>query len=236
MSESVWFSQLIERVISQSDLRNRFYRRDLHSSLPFSKPFITIAREPGSGGAPIGQEVAKRLGFEFYDQKLIEEIAKSARRRKETIAKVDEKARTGIQDFIQGVLNPSYVSDVTFLKHLIKVTVTLAYHGDTVILGRGANFLTPRDKGLHVRITAPLSFRLEKAVQYEGHSELEAKEVIRKVSKDRRDFVRQYFDEDIRRAENYDLTINSECFDVNDCVEIILRAFQRKFPRAKRML
>ena len=33
---------------------------------------ICIGRESGSGGKVIGQEVAKRLGIEFYDSNLLE--------------------------------------------------------------------------------------------------------------------------------------------------------------------
>lgn len=40
-----------------------------------SKIIITISREFGSGGHAIGQEVANRLGIEYYDQKIIDEAA-----------------------------------------------------------------------------------------------------------------------------------------------------------------
>lgn len=231
MSESVWLSKLIDKTLKRSDLRVRLSRLALTRSLPFSKPFITIAREPGSGGDPIGKAVAKRLGFEFYDSKLVDEIAKSSKLRRETIKKVDEKGRTAVQDFIQGILNPNYISDVAFVRHLTNVIVTLAYRGNAVILGRGANFLTPRDKGLHVRITAPHSIRVQRAVQFEQLTATKAKEVIRDVESDRREFVKQYLSEDIRKAEHYDLTINTAYFSIEDSVELILKAFERKFKR-----
>lgn len=233
MSESVWFSNLIDKVLKRSDMRTRVSRFQFTQSLPFSKPFITIAREPGSGGGPIGMELSKRLGFQFYDQQLIEEIAKSSKLRKEVIRKLDEKGRTAVQDFIQGMLNPNYVSDVTFVRYMTNVVVSLAYHGNTVILGRGANFVTPRDKGLHVRITAPRSVRMQRAIQYEHVSASKAREIIRDVEKDRRNFVRQYFNEDISKAEHYDLTVNTACLDLDRSVEIILSAFRAKFPKDK---
>ena len=40
------------------------------------KKIITISREFGSGGRTIGREVAKRLGYGFYDRELVEEVAK----------------------------------------------------------------------------------------------------------------------------------------------------------------
>lgn len=228
MSDPLWLSRLLEKVLGAADLRAKAARTHVLSQVPFSRPFITIAREPGSGGAPIGQEVARRLGFEFYDQKLIDEITKSSKLRKDIVAKIDEKGRTVVQDFIQGILNPNYVSDVTFVRHMTHVIVTLAYQGRSVILGRGANFLTPRENGLHVRIVAPLSIRIDRAVRYEGVSVAEAKEIVREVGKDRRDFVKQYFGEDIRRPEHYDLTLNTEFYSVAEAADLIIDAFHKK--------
>jgi len=45
------------------------------------RPFITVSREAGSGGRPVAQAVAKKLGFKFYDRKIIELTAKKAKRR-----------------------------------------------------------------------------------------------------------------------------------------------------------
>lgn len=233
MSESVWLSNLIEKTLKNSNLRARLSRVAFTDTIPFAKPFITIAREPGSGGAPIGTALAARLGFDYYDQQIIDEISKSTKLRKDIVQKLDEKGRTAVQDFIQGMLNPNYVSDVKFVRTMTTVLVSLAYGGNAVILGRGANFVTPRDKGLHVRITAPRSIRVQRAIEYEGVSATKAREIIRDVESDRRNFVRQYFSEDIRKSEHYDLVINSAFFSVDDCVDIILHAFSKKFPQAK---
>lgn len=42
------------------------------------KKVITISREFGSGGRTIGREVAKRLGYSFYDKEPIKKIAKES--------------------------------------------------------------------------------------------------------------------------------------------------------------
>ena len=39
------------------------------------KKIITISREFGSGGRFIGEEIAKKLGYEFYDKTIIGKIA-----------------------------------------------------------------------------------------------------------------------------------------------------------------
>lgn len=198
----------------------------------FSHPFITIAREPGSGGKPIGQEVAKRLKFQFFDQELIEEIAKSTHLRKSIVGKIDEKGRTALQDMMQSMINPDYVSDLTYLTQLCKVILSIAYKGNAVILGRGANFITPYAKGLHVRVTAPYEVRLQHAVNFEGVTLQKAKTILQSVSHDRSQFVKQYFNKDITDVNYYDLTINTTFYRPHEAAEIVLTAFRKKFPHA----
>ena len=144
----------------------------------FAKPFITIAREPGSGGKIVGQEIAKRLGFTFYDHELIEEIAKSTKLRKSVLDQVDEKGRTALQDLIQGLVNPDYISDITYFTALCRVILSIAYRGNAVILGRGANFITPFAQGLHVYVTAPKPVLIQRAIDFEGHAPQKAKESV----------------------------------------------------------
>ncbi|HKY74232.1 MAG TPA: cytidylate kinase-like family protein [Patescibacteria group bacterium] len=230
------YASLVDKVMTALHLREateRSYANEpLVAAERFSKPFITIARDPGSGGKLVGQEVAKRLGFAFYDHELIEEIAKSTKLRKSVLDQVDEKGRTALQDLIQGLINPNYVSDVTYFTALCKVILSLAYRGNVVILGRGANFITPFAQGLHVRIAAPMQVCIQRAMDFEGHPYAVAKEIVQKNEADRREFVRQYFGKDIRRSDCYDLTINTVFFRPHEVAEIVIRAFEQKFHKS----
>jgi cytidylate kinase len=230
--DNPFVERLLEKVFRRRALQEEISEAT-HPALSFPIPFITIARDPGSGGNPIGREVAKRLGFRFYDQELLEEIAKKNKMRKEILQELDEQSRSAIQDLIHGLFNPEYVSDITFVRQLSKVVLTLAYKGNSVILGRGACFITPKDKGLHVRITAPMPTRIERAIQYEGHSLGKAKEVIAKYEKGRRDFVKQYFGKDVRHADYYDLVINTENLSAKDSADLVIEAFYKKFPKSR---
>lgn len=224
------YEELIEKIFSRLKFTNVKPTLDFpFSKAGFRKPFITIAREPGSGGHPIGRMVAERLDFEFLDDELLEDIAKSTKKRKEVLKHIDEKGRSAIDDLLQGMLNPDYVSDIRFVSELVKVILTRAYQGNVVILGRGANFITPFAQGLHVRITAPYSVRVRRAIDYEGHTPERAREVIKKISKNRKDFVKQYLRKDIEDSNAYDLSINTTYYSPAQSTEMIVRAFRDKF-------
>ncbi len=225
---------LINKVITSLSLKDKISFQSLGIEDSFRTPFITIAREPGSGGKPIAQAVAKSLGFVFIDEQIIRDIAKSTKRRKEIIASIDEKCRTRIEDIIHAALNVDYMDDVKYIKELTRVLLYYAHKGKVVILGRGANFVTPFAKGLHVNITAPYNVRVQRAMDYEGLSKDQAKKVVKDIEQERQDFVKKYLSKDIKKSNAYDLTINTEYYEVNEARDIVLEAFYKKFPRTVR--
>ncbi len=223
------YHQLINRALSFSNLRE--YLRDKFSFTEesFRRPFITVAREPGSGGAPIAMAVAEKLGFEFVDDQIVEEISRSTKRRKAIIREIDEKSRSRIEDLVHSMVNLEYVDEETYIAELVRSILLYAHRGHCVILGRGANFITPSAKGLHVSITAPHAVRVQRAMQYEGFTEEQAKEVIGKTEDERAAFVKQYFRRDITNRNVFDLTLNTSFFTVPKARDVIIEAFKQKF-------
>ncbi len=226
---------LINKVIQTLKIKDSLFSQGLvpHDE-SFQKPFITISREPGSGGAPIAKAVAAKLGFTYVDEQIVDEIASSTKQRKAIIKAIDEKSRSRIEDIVHGILNTEYVNDLTYITELVKVILAHALQGQVVIVGRGANFITPFAKGLHVNITAPYAVRVKRAMDFEGLNEAEAKQVLAKVEAERKEFVKQYFKHDINKNNAYDLTLNTTYFQVNESRDIIIEAFYRKFSRSVR--
>jgi cytidylate kinase len=227
---NISYYPFIDKALSLFNLRERMMNADAKNSSSFVTPFITIAREPGSGGAPIAKAVAQKIGFEFIDEQIIDDIAKSTKKRREIIKQIDEKSRTGIEDIIHSALNTEYVDDLKYVRELFKVILAYAHQGKTVILGRGANFITPFAKGLHVNITAPHKIRVQRAIDFEGHSESKAKAVIAKTERERKDFVKQYLKKDINDVGAYDLVINTSYFRMAEASDLVIEALYRKFP------
>lgn len=202
----------------------------------FTKPFITIAREPGSGGAPIAKAVADKLGFACLDDNLLDEMAGNSKQRKTLFKNLDEKTRSAIEDIVDGALNPEHVDDIKFVSEMSKVILSYAFKGKVVIVGRGANFITPFAKGLHINITAPYSVRVQRAMDYEGYSKEKAEEVLATIEKERKAFVKQYIKKDPTKINAYDLTINTTYFSLEQTRDLIVNAFYLKFPRTMKVV
>lgn len=224
-------NKILKRLQLQDSMLSSFLSQNESS---FKKPFITIAREPGSGGAPIAKDVAERLGYEFIDEEIVEEISKSTKKRKMAISAMDEKSRTRIEDMVRSLVSSDYVSDIRYAKAMARVILAYAAKGNCVILGRGGNFITPFAKGLHVYVTAPYNLRVKRAMDFEGHSEKKAKKVIADVEKERQSFVKQYLDHDLNKKNSYDLVLNTSYYQVDEAAKVILEAYYQKFSRSVR--
>jgi len=190
-------------------------------------PVITVAMLPGSGGSRVAQLVAKRLGFDWYHQDVVEEIAKSAKIRSAVVNTLEKERRTGVKDFISSLIEDQYIHPDTYLKHLLPVVNTIAKHGRAVIVGRGANFILPPNDIFAVRVIAPLEVRIKNvAMAYRVPSEEAKKRIIHRESR-RKAFVRQSFHADISDPNNYDMTINTGKVSIEAAAEAVIGAVLR---------
>ncbi len=189
---------------------------------------ITVSREAGSGGKLIAQKAASRLGVNFYDEELIDLIARKTARRKELIRKLDEKDRFALEDFIKRLLDPEYLSENSFIKNLCWVIGSIAGSRSCVILGRGANFIIPFPAGLHVRIVAPYLTRVGYTQKYEHRTRQDAEKRVKKYDYERKEYIKQYFGKDPSNTNYYDLVLNTERVSIDEAVETIIRAAKLK--------
>jgi cytidylate kinase len=187
-------------------------------------PVITISSEPGSGGTIVGQEVAKRLDFDYFNREIVEGIAKSAEIRSTVIDSIEKERLSGIEDFIASLIKENYLYPGIYLEHLLKVVGTIGEHGRAVIVGRGANFILPPEERFSVRVIAPFEVRVQNVANWHKVPVEKARQrVIQRESK-RRAFVRQSFNAKITDPHNYDLTINTGAIKIESAVEVVIGA------------
>lgn len=197
----------------------------------FGKPFITVSREAGSGGRPLAKHLAKKLNYDFYDEKLVDLISKKLGKKRRLITSLDEKQRNRVADMVKSMVDENFVTRDKYIKALCEVVLGLAQKGGCVILGRGANFITSFEDGLHLRVIAPYLKRVEYSAKYEGYSELEARQRIKRFDKERKEFVRRYFGKNPSNTNYYDLVLNTDHLTIKQATSIALKALKRKFPK-----
>jgi len=222
--------KLAEKVLNTASLKKKYIAKPVQTDW---QPDITISRQPGTGGAIVAKKVAEKLGWVFYDKKLITKIAQEIGISESLLKKIDGKPRKALHDFMHSLLNPNYISDIKYIKTLRRIITRIGKNGDVVIVGRGACCIIPHNKALHVRITLPEADRINNMIKYRHLSRIEAVEFLNKITKRRKRFLKQYFGKDIDDPSQYDTIINLKDISINKATNLVIDAFKNKFPRKK---
>ena len=164
--------------------------------------------------AEIGKALAKKLGYEFYDEEIIQMTAGSTGYEPQFIREQEEGMTNSL---FYDLIHQMYVySDTQNAPHDAifesegKVIRELASRGNCVIVGRCADyFLRSRPNTWKFFIHAPESYRMKHVMETEHLSREDAMQKIRRVNRRRSDNYRYYTHRIWGRAEYYNLTVDA---------------------------
>jgi cytidylate kinase len=198
---------------------------------------ITIDREFGSGGAVIAEQVAARLGWKLWDQRLTDEIAFRMDCERRLVAEREETRDPAYYRLFKAFLRGSFegtlstqrskLVDADCIREVVqKLLPEIAEAGNCVIVGRGgAYYLGDRPDALHVFIYALFHDKVQR-IQAMGKTEKEAIALAEQVDADRAEFIQQYFHVNWPERQRFHLMINAsmgEQLAVDTIVDAVAR-------------
>ena len=180
---------------------------------------ITIEREYGCGGGAIAAQLAQQLGWNLWDHRLTEEIARMANVDTSAVMRCDERMDSRFyrlaKTFWRGSYeSSSHLSNLTFdtdcmMSMMEQITERIAQEGNCIVVGRGAPyFLREQPDAFHVFLYAPRAEKIRRLVQ-DGSTESEAEKLVDSVDRERIAFVKHYFDADWPTRSLYHVMINT---------------------------
>lgn len=190
--------------------------------------FISISREAGACGGEIARDVGRQLGWEVLDKNLLDRVADRFQVSRVMLELVDETQSSWVYDVLGTWMDRKIIPHEKYVAHLAQIVLAAVRHGNVVLVGRGAQFLLPRERGLAVRIVAPLRYRIRQIVERESLQEPAARRFIAEIDAGRRQFVGRFFHHDIDDPHLYDLVVNVEGIGPAGAVEQIIAAACRK--------
>lgn len=204
-------------------------QRDAPSSRRRAAPrtIVTVSREAASGGTNLGRALAERLGYSFWDQELVHEIARQAKLPEQLVSALDEHGRTAIEDFVAGLFDARATHD-DYVEQLHRVVLALVERGGAVVVGRGAQFIVPPERALRVRVVAPFAQRVAAVAESEGLTQVRAEARVREVEEMRRSFTRKTFGVDVTDPTHYDVVVNLGAMTVERAVDVLAAAYTAK--------
>lgn len=191
---------------------------------------ITISREYGSGGRAIGQKVAEKLGWDFYDKELIARAAEETGFAESFIKKYGEQR--SMSNFLSLPFSGMTFNGMSAEDYLWsiqrKIIRELADEAPCVIVGRCSDYiLKDRRDALHVFVHGNDLDKIKRIQNvYHDPTENPVKRLA-EVDRSRSRNYRYYTDREWGVSSNYSLCLNSSVFGVDGCADLIVELTER---------
>lgn len=209
-------------------------------------PVITISRQFGAAGVPIGRALADRFEAEFLDRKIVALVAARSGIPEDEAEGYDERLPTLWQRIAAALAAGSpepavpplpydHITSAATHERLAAITRAVieeaAERGNAIILGRGAAFILGRRPNvlnvqLHASIEARISYlmtRVEEIPPETRPDERSLEELCRRIDHARGQYIRRLFRADWAQAAHYDLALDSGRLGVGRSVDLIER-------------
>lgn len=194
---------------------------------------IALSREAGTDAPQIAQLIGERLGWPVYDRELLQHIAEEMGVRTRLLDSVDERRKNWVQECLEALGSGKVISEGGYVRHLVETLLSLAAHGECVIVGRGAAQILSPETTLRIRLVGSPAERAESIRQRLGISREEATRWVEKTDRERDRFVKDHFNKDPVNPAFYDLVINAPRFTPADCANFVLEALERRKSRVR---
>jgi cytidylate kinase len=194
---------------------------------------VAVSREAGTYGAAIAREVGNRLGWPVYDRELLQRIAEDMGIRQTLLESVDERNVGWLRECFSKLFSVPNVNESVYFRRLVETLLSLATHGNCVVVGRGATAALPLATTLRVRVVAPREHRIEAIRREHSISHEEATRRLETTDRERNTFVKSHFEIDPSDAANYDLVVNAARFSTTECADLVIAAVERLRKQAR---
>ena len=176
---------------------------------------ITIARQYGSGGRTIGEELAKKLGISYYDKDIIRMASEESGIHEQLFGRADENVSTKQR------------SDENLFNYQAKVIRQLAEKESCVIIGRCANMiLKDYSNVLRVFVYGDWDFRIREASKKLSGTTKDIEKFMQKDDKRKEDFCKRFMGVDWADMTKYNLCLDNGTLGYEKCVEEIESALE----------
>lgn len=200
-------------------------------------PLITISREVGCSGIAIAKGLAQRLNlrcpgknWKVLSKEIFAASALELDLDPERVSKIFKQVdRTAFDEMINAFHEKKYKSDRKVRKTVVEVIRAFAEEGYCIIVGRASNIIAADIKNaLHVRVVAPMEFRIQSIMEKDKVNRHDAITFIEKVEKERYAYRHAVMGKGPDAPELFDITFNSETFSREIMLDMIMLAIDEK--------
>jgi cytidylate kinase len=230
----------VRKIFDYFDIR---YRAEmLGRPIDQTGPVITISRLTGCDGREVAAALAAQLNLRYntnkwrwIDKDIIYHAAHELKTDTNRVeAYYQGKALSDMSEMIMA-FSGSFVTDSSVKKAIKEVVLSIAREGNVVIIGRGGVAIT-RDmmNALHIRLVAPLYWRVENVMKKKGMIIEKAEEYVIETDEKRHKMILDFLDRKPQTIDFlFDSTLNRSSFTIDQLSALILNMYEAKLGKMR---
>ena len=177
---------------------------------------ITIGREFGSGGRELGRRLSERLGFAYYDQEIISEIARRTELSEQYVQSIVEHQPVisfpiHIGTSFYPAPTPVFDQSMSVYQEQARIIEEMAQKSDCIIVGRCGDYILKEYEPFRMFVYADMDSKMERCRKKAPEGE---KMTDRELNK--------WGDK-----LNFDLCINTSRTVIKELVPAVARLFEK---------
>jgi len=203
-------------------------------------PYISISRDFGCMANNIARQLSKELTkrnkaaginreWKWINKTILEESAKALDLSPSKIEYVFHSKKKTVMDEIIGAMSQRYYkSDKKIRNTIIEVIRNIAKTGYVIIVGRGGvAFANDNPASLHIKLTAPIEWRVDRISNSYKKTKSEALNYILEIDKERKFLIDSFmgFDTDL---SIFDVVYNRKTLKENKIIASIINLLEMK--------
>jgi cytidylate kinase len=230
----------VKKIFDYFDTR---YRAEmLGRPIDQTGPVITISRLTGCDGREVAAALVAQLNLKYNTNKwrwIDKDIIYHAAHELKTDTNRIETFYQGqtLSDMSEMIMafSGSFVTDSSVKKAIKEVVLSIAREGNVVIIGRGGVAITREmTNALHIRLVAPLYWRVENVMKKKGMIIEKAEAYVVETDEKRHKMILDFLD---RKPQNidflFDSTLNRSSFTIDQLSLLILNMFEAKLGKVR---
>jgi cytidylate kinase len=189
---------------------------------------VALSREAGARGTTIAHKLGDILGWQVFDQEMIDYLIVNDAGRAQILAELTDGGRAWVEARYRKLVGERGLKVEQETENLIRLVLSVAARGDAVIVGRGAGFLLPAETTLHIRIVAPFESRVNYLAQALRQTKDEAAQEVRTRDERRARYLTRSLLCNPSDPTVYDVIVNSSRLGVEGAAQFIGWAVRTK--------
>jgi cytidylate kinase len=200
---------------------------------------ITISRQFGAGGRTLGEMMAKKMGYQFHDDLIIQELAEKAKVSVNFVKSMERTAGGKISKFISGMLSSNYIerligADKGYLDEKIyvdllhEIITKIAKQDKVVLLGRGGQYILQNVNGTyHILLVASWEDRIKFMQQFYNMSDAKAEKAVKQGEARRANLYKNFGKKDYDQPYLYHLVLNMSRLSLEQALREVMVLVQK---------